>query len=300
MQKKWTAGTRGSKLALVQTGMVIDALSRLYPDCDFTVKTIKTTGDSVWNTPLYLIGQKGLFIKEIEEALAAGEIDFAVHSIKDLPTELLGGLALSAVLEREDPRDAFISIKHASLADLPAGSRVGTSSMRRKGQLLALRPDLEIAPLRGNVDTRIKKLREKDLDAVILAAAGVKRMGLERCVRGLLSLDVMTPACGQGAIGIETRSGDEAVGLVKPLGHEATELEVGIERRFQAGVGGGCSVPLGFNASLSGGRMILRAVYGEENGEIIFRDRVEGPTTEGDVLIRGLLDALGRVRAARP
>jgi len=301
MKKKWTAGTRGSKLALVQTGMVIDALSRLYPDCDFTVKTIKTTGDSVWNTPLYLIGQKGLFIKEIEEALAAGEIDFAVHSIKDLPTELLGDLALSAVLEREDPRDAFISIKHASLADLPLGSRVGTSSMRRKGQLLALRPDLEIAPLRGNVDTRIKKLRERDLDAVILAAAGVKRMGLEGCVRELFPLDVMTPACGQGAIGIETRSGDEAVGLVKPLNHEATELEVGIERRFQAGVEGGCSVPLGFNASLSGGgRMILRAVYGEENGEIIFRDRVEGPTTEGDVLVQGLLDALGRARAARP
>ena len=179
----------------------------LYPGCDFSVKTIKTTGDSVWNTPLYLIGEKGLFIKEIEEALAAGEIDLAVHSIKDLPTELLGGLSLSAVLEREDPRDTFISLKHAALADVPLGARVGTSSMRRKSQLLAFRPDLEITPLRGNVDTRVRKLQEQDLDAVILAYAGVKRMGLEARVREVLSLDVMIPACGQGAIGIETRSG---------------------------------------------------------------------------------------------
>jgi hydroxymethylbilane synthase len=298
MKKKWIVGTRGSKLALVQTWMVIDALAGLYPDSDFAVKTIKTTGDSVWNTPLYLIGEKGLFIKEIEEALAAGEVDLAVHSIKDLPTELLGGLSLSAVLEREDPRDAFISVKHASLADAPVGARVGTGSMRRKSQLLALRPDLEIAPLRGNVDTRVKKLQEQDLDAIILAYAGVKRMGLESSVREALPLDVMIPACGQGAVGIETRSGSDAALLVKPLNHEATRFEVDIERTFQAGAGGGCSVPLGINASLSGARVTLRAAYGNEAGAIIFRDRLEGERAEGAALVEGLLDGLSRARAA--
>jgi len=278
--------------------MVIDALRRLYPESDFSVKTIKTTGDSVWNTPLYLIGEKGLFIKEIEEALIAGEIDLAVHSIKDLPTELLDGLCLSAVLEREDPRDTFISLKHAALADLPAGARVGTSSMRRKSQLLAFRPDLEITPLRGNVETRIRKLQEQDLDAVILAYAGVKRMGLEQRVREVLSLDALVPACGQGAIGIETRSGHEAASLVEPLDHEATRFEVGIERTFQAGVGGGCSVPLGVNARLSGGRVTLRAAYGDETGAIIFRDLLEGERAEGVALVEGLLDGLRRSRAA--
>jgi len=298
MKKRWIVGTRGSKLALVQTGMVIDALAGFYPGCDFSVKTIKTTGDSVWNTPLYLIGGKGLFIKEIEEALAAGEIDLAVHSIKDLPTELLEGLSLSAVLEREDPRDTFISLNHAALADAPRGAKVGTSSMRRKSQLLAFRPDLEITPLRGNVETRVRKLKEQDLDAVILAYAGVKRMGLEQRVREVLSLDVMIPACGQGAIGIETRSGSDAALLVEPLNHEATRFEVSIERTFQAGVGGGCSVPLGINARLSGGRVTLRAAYGDETGAIIFKDRLEGERAEGAALMEGLLDGLKRARAA--
>ncbi len=296
MKKRWMVGTRGSKLALVQTGMVVDALRRLYPGSDFSVKTIKTTGDSVWNTPLYLIGEKGLFIKEIEEALIAGEIDLAVHSIKDLPSELLGGLSLSAVLEREDPRDTFISLKVAALADVPLGARVGTSSMRRKSQLLAFRPDLEITPLRGNVETRVRKLQEQDLDAVILAYAGVKRMGLESRVREVLSLDVMVPACGQGAIGIETRSGSDAASLVGPLDHEATRFEVGMERTFQAGVGGGCSVPLGVNARLSDSRVTLRAAFGDETGAIIFRDRLEGIRAEGAALVERLLDGLRRSR----
>ncbi len=300
MKKKWMVGTRGSKLALVQTGMVIDALAGLYPESDFAVKIIKTTGDSVWNTPLYMIGEKGLFIKEIEEALAAGEVDLAVHSIKDLPTELLGGLSLSAVLHREDPRDTFISVKHARLADAPVGARIGTSSMRRRAQLLALRPDLKIAPLRGNVDTRVRKFQEQDMDAVILAHAGVKRMGLEEHVREVLSLDVMVPACGQGAIGIETRSGSDAALLVKPLDHEETRFEVEMERAFQAGVGGGCSVPLGVNASLSGDRVTLRAAYGDEAGAIIFRDRAEGERAEGAALVEGLLDGLRRARVSAP
>ncbi len=175
---------------------------------------------------------------------------------------------------------------------------MGTSSMRRRAQLLAFRPDLRIMPLRGNVDTRVKKLTEDDLDAVILAYAGVKRMGLAGHVREILPFDVMVPACGQGAIGIETRSGDDAASLVGPLNHKASEFEVGIERVFQAGVGGGCSVPLGVNASLSGGRITLRAAYGTETGAIIFKDVRESERSEAAVLAEGLLDGLRRARDA--
>ncbi|MGD0231547.1 MAG: hydroxymethylbilane synthase [Syntrophorhabdales bacterium] len=299
MKRTWIVGTRGSKLALVQTGMVIDGLRALYPDCDFTVKTIKTTGDSVWNTPLYLIGQKGLFIKEIEEALAKGEIDLAVHSIKDLPTELLPGLALSSVLEREDPRDTFISLMHDRLADMPKGSRIGTSSMRRRAQLLAFRPDIEILPLRGNVDTRVKKLDGQNLDGLILAYAGVKRMGLQHRVKEVLPFDVMVPACGQGAIGIETRVAGEAADLVSSLNHDPSGFEVGLERAFQAAVGGGCSLPLGVNAHLSGNRVTLRAVYGDENGALLFKESAEGERTEGDMLAKRLLAGLDNARGCR-
>ena len=296
MKKKWVIGTRGSKLALIQTGIVWEGLSRLYPDMEFSVKVIKTTGDSIWDTPLYLIGRKGLFIKEIEEALAAGAIDLAVHSVKDLPTELLGGLALAAVLEREDPRDAFISLKYGRLLDVRPGARIGTSSMRRKAQLAALRPDVEVVPLRGNVDTRVRRLDAGDLDAVILACAGVTRMGLQDTIREALPLDVMVPPCGQGAIGVETRSTDEAAELVQPLDHDAAAFEVGLERRFLAGIGGGCSVPLGVNAKLSEGRVMLRAVYGEEDGTILFSGGLEGDRSEGPALADRLLSELLRAR----
>ncbi|MGA3174810.1 MAG: hydroxymethylbilane synthase [Syntrophorhabdales bacterium] len=296
MKRKWIIGTRGSKLALVQTGIVVEALSRLYPEFEFTVKKIKTTGDSIWNKPLYLIGRKGLFIKEIEEALAGGAIDLAVHSIKDLPTELFAGLALSAILEREDPRDAFICPKTGRFTDVRQGARIGTSSMRRKAQALAPRPDIEVVPLRGNVDTRIRRLDEEDLDALILACAGVRRMGFHDRIREVLPLDVMVPPCGQGAIGIETRSSAEAAELVRPLNHEVTAFEVGLERRFLAGVGGGCSVPLGINASVSGTGVVLRAFYGEENGTTIFKDRLEGSLGDGPMLTDRLLADLRRAR----
>ena len=210
MKKKWIIGTRGSKLALIQTDIVRDGLSRLYPEMEFTIKVIKTTGDSIWDTPLYLIGSKGLFIKEIEEELVAGGIDLAVHSVKDFPTELSDGLCLSAVLKREDPRDAFISLKYDTPLGVRQGARIGTSSMRRKAQIAALRPDIEVVPLRGNVDTRVRKLEAGDLDAVILACAGVMRMGLRESIKEAIPLDVMVPPCGQGAIGIEARSATEA------------------------------------------------------------------------------------------
>ncbi len=296
MKKKWIVGTRGSKLALTQTELVISLLKARYPDCDFTVSIIKTTGDSVWDTPLYLIGEKGLFIKEIEEALVRGEADLAVHSMKDLPTELGQGLALSALLTRVDPHDAFVSNKHEHLADAPKGARIGTSSMRRKAQLLAARPDFEVIPLRGNVDTRMRKLADQDLDAVILAYAGMKRMGFADRVRELIPYEVMVPPSGQGAIGIETRADDEAAGLVRPLDDPPTRFEVGLERMFQTGVGGGCSVPLGVNAALSDGRVTIHAVFGAEDGTIIFKEQAEGAEAEGEALTQRLLEGLKRAQ----
>ena len=298
MKKHWIVGTRGSRLALVQTEMVVGKLQALYPSFEFEKRIIKTTGDSVWDTPLYLIGEKGLFIKEIEEALVRGEVDLAVHSMKDLPTDLLGGLSIGAMLRREDPRDTFVSLKYARLADTPRGARIGTSSVRRKAQLLAARPDLEIVPLRGNVDTRIKKLETEALDGIILAYAGVKRMGLEERVRERIPFDIMIPPSGQGAIGIETKAGDDAADLVSPLNDDATRFEVGLERASQTGVGGGCSVPLGINAELSGDRVLLRAVFGADDGTIIFKEQAEGPKEEADRLVARLLEGLRQARQA--
>jgi hydroxymethylbilane synthase len=296
MKKTWTVGTRGSKLALTQTNLVIALLKGIYPSFDFAIEIIKTTGDSVWDTPLYLIGEKGLFIKEIEEALARGTIDLAVHSMKDLPTDLHEGLVLSAVLPREDPRDTFVSLKHECLTDTPKGARIGTSSMRRKAQLLAFRSDLEIVPLRGNVDTRLRKLAEENLDGVVLAYAGLKRMGFADRVKEMLPFEVMVPPSGQGAIGIETRSSDEAVQLVAPLDHPATRFEVTLERLFQVGVGGGCSVPLGINASLSEERVTLRAVFGTEEGRIIFKGKAEGASEKAEEMVGRMLKGLKKAQ----
>ena len=292
MKKTWTVGTRGSKLALTQTNLVIELLKGIYPSFDFAIEIIKTTGDSVWDTPLYLIGEKGLFIKEIEEALARGTIDLAVHSMKDLPTDLHEGCSLSAVLPREDPRDTFVSLTYERLTDTPPGGRIGTSSMRRKAQLLANRPDLKIVPLRGNVDTRLRKLAEEGLDGVILAYAGLKRMGFAGRVKEMLPFEVMVPPSGQGAIGIETRASDQAEALVAPLDHPATRFEVTLERLFQVGVGGGCSVPLGINVSLSEEMVTLRAVFGTEEGRIIFRDRAEGAKEEAEEMVGRMLGEL--------
>ena len=289
MKKRWILGTRGSKLALVQTEIVRKTLERLYPHFYFETKVIRTTGDSVWNTPLYLIGEKGLFVKEIEEALGREEVDMAVHSMKDLPTQLMDGLVIAAIMKREDPRDTFISLKHGCLADVPPGGTIGTSSMRRKAQLLALNREWEIVPLRGNVDTRIRKLEEQDLDGIILAWAGTKRMGFEGSVKEVLPFEVMVPPGGQGAIGIETRQDDEAQALVASLNDDGTFLEVVTERRLQEAIGGGCSVPLGINASLVGGTLVIRMVYGREDGVILFRGTASGPREEAHALTESLL-----------
>ncbi len=272
MKKTWIAGTRGSKLALRQTELVLDRLRPAHPDMDFSVRVIRTTGDTVWDRPLHLIGGKGLFVKEIEDALLNGQIDFAVHSVKDLPTELDAGLVLGAVMEREDPRDAFLSRHFAGLALVPRGARIGTSSLRRKAQILSFRPDIEIVPIRGNVDTRLRKLTTEALDGIVLALAGVKRMGHLEEVTERLSLETIVPPSGQGAIGVETRGDSEALALLAILDDTKTRAEISIERGLQALIGGGCQVPLGINAQLMDDGIALHVVLGREDGTILFKE----------------------------
>jgi hydroxymethylbilane synthase len=272
MKKKWTVGTRGSKLALKQTEIVIQALKKLYPHNECAIKIIKTTGDTIWDKPLHLVGGKGLFVKEIEDALLKNEIDMAVHSMKDLPVELENGLVIGAILERENPRDVFISSIHGSIQDIREGSRIGTSSMRRKSQILHFRRGLEVVPLRGNVDTRMKKLHSHALDGIILAYAGVKRMGFDSFIKEVLSFEIMVPPSGQGAIGIETRDESDSVKLLKPLNHENTFREVTIERELQSMIGGGCQVPLGINANIANNTLTLNVVLGREDGELLVKE----------------------------
>ena len=292
MRKRWTLGTRGSKLALTQTGMVVAELQSHYPDCEFITKTIKTTGDTIWDKPLQTIGEKGLFVKEIEQELSQGIIDLAVHSMKDLPTDLAPGLAVAAVPKREDPRDVFISPSLKDIGAIQEGSRIGTNSLRRKSQLLHSRKGVVVIPIRGNIDTRIRKIETLSLDGIILAFAGVRRMGFEEMVSDVFSLDEMVPPSGQGAIAIETREEQEAFDLLGPLDDAVSRREVAIERRLQAMIGGGCSIPLGINASISGDELTLRAAYGDENGVSLRNVKESGHAGEADEIIAAVLRAL--------
>ena len=254
-------GTRGSPLALAQayeTRARLMAAHRLSEDA-ISITIIKTTGDQVLDRPLADIGGKGLFTKEIEEALLAREIDVAVHSMKDMQTALPDGLAIGAVLPREDVRDAFISLKYASLAEIPHGAIVGTSSLRRQAQLLHKRPDLTVIGFRGNVQTRLRKLQEGVADATFLAVAGLKRLGLEDRITAPVPIDEMLPAVAQGAIGLEIREGDEATAAwIAPLNDAATALAISAERAFLARLEGSCRTPIAGYASLEGGKLKFR------------------------------------------
>ncbi len=248
---KISIGTRGSKLALWQAEWIKSELKELYPDLEIELIKIKTTGDKILDVPLAKVGGKGLFVKEIEEALLRHEADIAVHSIKDVPTEFPDGLYLAVICEREDPRDAFISqiqnskFKIQKFNDMPRGAKIGTSSLRRSCQLLNNRPDLKIEQLRGNLDTRLRKLDEGQFDAIILAAAGIKRLGLEERISEILSPEISLPAIGQGAIGIECRIDDEFINkLIAPLNHPETSICVKAERAFLERLEGGCQVPI--------------------------------------------------------
>ncbi len=270
-------GTRGSKLALWQAEWVHARLRELEPGLSVSLKRIKTTGDKILDTPLAAIGGKGLFIKEIEDALLRGEIDLAVHSMKDVPTHVPEGLEILAIPEREDPRDVLISRGGTAFDQLGAGSRIGTSSLRRQAQLLHVRPDLCIQILRGNVDTRLRKLEAGECEGIILAAAGVQRLGWTDRVTEYLSPDVCLPAIGQGALALEGRASDTFVrGLAARLDHRPTRLAVTAERALLERLEGGCQVPIAAHATISGETLKMTALVTSVNGRRLIRDSIQG------------------------
>lgn len=286
-------GTRGSKLALAQTHWVKAQVQARHADLSIEVVVIKTTGDKLKDVPLAQVGGKGLFIKEIEEALLAGEVDLAVHSLKDMPAEMPPGCVLGAVPPREDCRDAFISQRYASLGEIPAGGRVGTGSLRRKVQILHRRPDLEVVHLRGNVDTRLRKLETEGLDAIILAAAGLKRLGLGHIPRGYLDETEMLPAIGQGALGLEVRADDqEMLEFLRPMNHFPSQVAVTAERAFLARLEGGCLVPVAALGRLDDGLLHLEALISDLEGRRVFQDRLAGPPEEAISMGRSLAEML--------
>jgi hydroxymethylbilane synthase len=285
--------TRGSKLALWQANHVRDRTLARFPQAEVALNVIKTTGDRMLGGPLSEIGGKGLFVKEIEEALQKGEADLAVHSMKDVPALMPEGLVIGAVTEREDARDALLSVRFASLAALPPGSKVGSSSLRRKAQLLAYRPDLRVEILRGNVDTRIRRLAEGRFDAILLAAAGVRRLGLAAHVRELLPESICLPAIGQGALCLEVRQGDERLKpLLDHFHHPATAAPVTAERAFMARLEGGCQVPIAAHGRLMRGVLHVSGLVASTDGREVFRRQVQGPPKTARALGVRLADAV--------
>lgn len=279
--KTITIGTRGSPLALRQSNWIKETLTGFYPHLRIVIQEIRTTGDKILDCPLSAIGGKGLFVKEIEEALLEKRIDIAVHSMKDMPGDLPGGLMIGAVPVREDPRDVLISRDHRLLKDIPDGKSVGTSSLRRKAQLLHLRPDLQIIPLRGNLDTRIKKIESEGLAGVVLAAAGIHRMGLQNKISQYLDLEASLPAVGQGALALEIREDDPWFkDLVRVIHDEVTALCTQAERAFLKRLQGGCQVPIAGHARIQGERIILQGLIAGLDGRELFKDHVEGPTSD--------------------
>ena len=273
--------TRKSPLAMWQAEHVADALRAAHPGIEVEILGMSTQGDKILDTPLAKIGGKGLFVKELEQRMQQGDADIAVHSMKDVPVELPDGLHLAVILQREDPRDAFVSNRHEDLAALPQGAVVGTSSLRRQCQLADTRPDLQIRPLRGNVNTRLRKLDDGEYDAIILASAGLKRLGFEQRIRAFLPLEQSLPAIGQGAIGIECRSDDARVNaLLAPLHHAPTATCIAAERAMNQRLEGGCQVPIGGHATLDGDRLQLRGLVGTVDGSEIVRAEIEGPATD--------------------
>lgn len=276
MLKKLIIGSRASKLALVQSNLVKDQLNKRYPDLDIQIKTIKTTGDKILDVSLDKIGDKGLFTKEIEEALLAGEIDLAVHSMKDLPVEISAGLKIAAVTHREDPCDILVSLKGHNFKSLPQKSKVGTSSLRRRAQLLELRPDLEVIDLRGNLDTRIRKLKEGAYDAIVLAYAGVKRLGLKLAI-SVIPVEEVLPQAAQGALGIEIRQGRADLDkLLKILDDAPAHLCCDAERAVLSGLGGGCHAPIGVYAQIKDDKIMINAGVFSLDGKITIKDSISG------------------------
>jgi len=283
-------------LALQQSTHVKESLEALWPGLRVELKIIKTTGDKILDVPLAKVGGKGLFVKEIEDALLAREVDIAVHSVKDVPAELPDGLAIGTIPLREDPRDVLILRSGAKLSDLPEGARAGTSSLRRRAQLLRLRPDLNIENLRGNLDTRLRKLGEGLYDAIILAAAGLHRMGWKDRISAYLDETEFVPAIGQGAVGIEVRVEDDTIRrFLAPLHHSETALAVEAERSLLKELEGGCQVPIGGHARVLGEDLELTGLVASLDGKRVFRTTLKAPRKEASALgvrlARELLDS---------
>ena len=297
MSERIRIATRKSQLALWQANYVADRLQQTHPGLQVELITLTTQGDKILDSPLAKIGGKGLFVKELEHSLLVHEADIAVHSMKDVPVSLPEGLHLPVICPREDPRDAFVSTKFATFADLPAGSRVGTSSLRRQCQLKAIRTDLQFLDLRGNVNTRLRKLDEGEFDAIILASAGLIRLGFAERIREHLDTQVSLPAIGQGAVGIECRQNDSRINtLIAPLHDKNTAIRVRAERAMNLQLQGGCQVPIAGHAELGHGVLLLRGLVGAVDGSKIVRGDIAGPpehaeelgtTLANDLLSRG-------------
>ena len=285
MKKKLTIGTRQSALALWQAEHIATLLQEKYPECEIALKRVLTKGDKILDVSLSKIGGKGLFTKEIEQDLLAGEVDLAVHSLKDMPTELPEGLILACITKREHEGDAFVSNNYRSLAELPLGATVGTSSLRRKAQLLAARPDLQIVDLRGNVQTRLARLDEGKMQAIILAVAGLRRLGLGDRIQEILPHAICLPAVGQGALAIEARANDsEVLQMLEFLNDPDTQAVTKAERAYLRLLEGGCQVPIGVYAEVCEQQILLRAVIASLDGQRVLKDCIQGAIDEAEQL----------------
>ena len=275
--------TRRSPLALWQAEHVASSLKKSHPSLTVELVKMVTQGDKILDTPLAKIGGKGLFVKELEQGILNGDADIAVHSMKDVPAQLPDGLEMGAILLREDPRDAFVSNHYSNLQELPQGAVVGTSSLRRQCQLLNLRPDLTIKSLRGNVNTRLKKLDDNEYDAIILAAAGLIRLGFEERIKEALPINTMLAAIGQGAIGVECRQGDQAtLNLIKCLHDPATAIRVSAERAMNFTLEGGCQAPIAGHARIKGSTVRLHGLVAEPDGSLLITEQLEGPLEQAE------------------
>ena len=285
--------TRKSPLAIWQAEHVAARLRQSHPSLEVVLVTMTTRGDKILDAPLARVGGKGLFVKELEQGMLQGRADIAVHSMKDVPVELPDGLHLAVILAREDPRDAFVSVRFSRLAELPEGACVGTSSLRRQMQLRRMRPDLVIRDLRGNVNTRLEKLDRREYDAIVLASAGLKRLGMDERIAELLEPDTILPAIGQGAIGIECRRGDPAVeSLIAVLEDQATRTRVEAERAMNARLAGGCQVPIAGFAEITGEEMRVRGLVGSPDGSRVIGGEIVGLQAHASDLGRSLAEDL--------
>jgi hydroxymethylbilane synthase len=286
-------GTRGSKLALTQAEFVAEKIKKIMPEAVIEIRIIKTSGDVMQDISLLKIGGKGVFVKEIEDALLSNTIDLAVHSMKDVPTEIPDGLEFAAILQREDARDILASRDNRKIEQMPKGARIGTGSLRRSTQLLDILPDAVIVPLRGNLDTRLRKIETENLAGVIVAAAGMKRMGLVQRITQFLPVELMLPAVGQGALGLEVRTGDNQLKkILAKINHAPTNTEIAAERAFLRRLGGGCRLPIAALGKLEGDKLSLEGLVASPQGSGIIRDKVKGTVFEAEELGKKLAEMI--------